>query len=208
MPRGYRERSRREIRPFAIPETEIAMSKGTTFVLAGLLIGGSINPASPETKSGWEYPAIRGYGKVRPYPDAAARPSPDQTYKVLFDITEGAETPEKPNSGLDHVAQLINAFTLAGVPPERLKLALVVHGSATPSILKDERYRNRFGNANPNTDLIQALKKAGVRLYVCGQALAEKDFEPADVNPDVTVALSALTVLPLYQMDGYVLIPD
>jgi intracellular sulfur oxidation DsrE/DsrF family protein len=184
------------------------MSKRTTFVLAGLLIGSPMDQASAESKSGWEYPAIRGYGKVRPYPDAAARPSPDRTYKVLFDITQSAETPEKPNEGLDHVARLINTLALAGVPIERLKLVLVVHGSATPAILKDERYRNRFGNGNPNTELIQALKKAGVTLYVCGQALAEKEFEPADVNPDITVALSALSVLPLYQMDGYALIPD
>jgi len=91
------------------------MPKRTTFVLAGLLIGGLMNQALAETKSGWEYPAIRGYGKVRPYPDAAVRPSPDQTYKVLFDITQGADTPEKPNSGLDHVARLINAFALARI---------------------------------------------------------------------------------------------
>ena len=184
------------------------MSKRTVFVLAGLLIGGSIGQASAEPKTEWEYPAIRGYGKVRPYPDAAAQPTPDRIYKVLFDISQGAETPEKPNSGLDHVARLINTFALAGVPTERLKLVLVVHGSATPAVLKDERYRNRFGNGNPNTELIEALKKAGVTLYVCGQALAEKEFEPGDVNPEVTVALSALTVLPLYQMEGYALIPD
>jgi intracellular sulfur oxidation DsrE/DsrF family protein len=184
------------------------MSGKTTFILASLLIGGLLNQALAESKPGWEYPAIPGYGKVRRYPDAAAQPSPDRTYKVLFDITQGAEAPEKPNSGLDHVARLINTFALAGVPIERLKLALVVHGSATPAVLKDERYRNRFGNANPNTELIQALKKSGVTLYVCGQALADKEFAPADVNPDITVALSALSVLPLYQMDGYALIPD
>lgn len=90
------------------------MSKRTISILAGLLIGGSIGQASADPKAEWEYPAIRGYGKVRPYPDAAARPSPDRTYKVLFDISKGAETPEKPNSGLDHVARLINTFALAG----------------------------------------------------------------------------------------------
>lgn len=184
------------------------MTRKMAFVLAGLLMGSSISQVSAGPKQSWQYPVIRGYGKVRPYADAAARPSPDRTYKVLFDIAQGAETPEKPNPGLDRVARLINIFALAGVSTEHLKLALVVHGSATPAILKDERYRNRFGNGNPNTELIQALKKLGVTLYVCGQALAEKEFEPADVNPDITVALSALTVLPLYQMDGYMLIPD
>ncbi len=56
-------------------------------------------------------------------------------YKVLFDISQHAEALEKPNSGLDHVARLINTFALGRVATERLKLGLVAHGSATPAIL-------------------------------------------------------------------------
>src|SRR5688572_1922599 len=108
MPTRYRKRSRREIRFSRGAETGTPMSGKTTFILASLLIGGLLNQALAESKPGWEYPAIPGYGKVRRYPDAAAQPSPDRTYKVLFDITQGAEAPEKPNSGLDHVARLIN----------------------------------------------------------------------------------------------------
>ena len=44
-------------------------------------------------------------------------------------------------------------------------------------------------------------------MYVCGQALAEHHIAQTEVNPRVTIALSALTVLPTYQLKGYALMP-
>jgi intracellular sulfur oxidation DsrE/DsrF family protein len=167
----------------------------------------SVLSASQE-RNAWQYPAIPGYGKVWPYPDAAMRPSPNRNYQVLFDITKAADAPDKVNPGLDHVARLVNLFALSGVPGERLKIALVVHGPATPGILANDQYRKLHGSGNPNTELIRLLKRAGVTLYICGQALAEKGLDPTGVNPDITLALSALTVLSIYQLDGYALIPD
>ncbi|WP_174625137.1 DsrE family protein [Candidatus Methylobacter favarea] len=175
-----------------------------------LALSGCAQPAlsAVQERDAWQYPAIPAYGKVRSYPNAAARPVPDRDYRVLFDITKAAGTPDKVNPGLDHVARLLNLFALSGVPAESLKIALVIHGPATPIVLADERYRKLHGSDNPNTELIGLLKRAGVTLYICGQALAEKGFDPAGVNPAITLALSALTVLPIYQLDGYALIPD
>jgi intracellular sulfur oxidation DsrE/DsrF family protein len=175
-----------------------------------MALSGCVHPAlsAPKDRDAWQYPAIPGYGKVRPYPDAAARPTPDRDYPVLFDIAKAADAPDKVNPGLDHVARLLNLFALSGVQAERLKIALVVHGPATPIVLTDERYRKLHGRDNPNTELIGRLKRAGVTLFICGQALAEKGLDPAGINPVITLALSALTVLSLYQLDGYALIPD
>ncbi|WP_435550634.1 DsrE family protein [Desulfobacterium sp. N47] len=53
--------------------------------------------------------------------------------------------------------------------------------------------------------LLSELKKNGVVLYVCGQTLADDDFKHEWVNPDISIALSALTVVPTYQLMGYAL---
>jgi hypothetical protein len=45
-------------------------------------------------------------------------------------------------------------------------------------------------------------------VYVWGQALAHNGFAPSWVNREVSVALAALTVLPVYQLDGYAFIPE
>lgn len=155
-----------------------------------------------------QHPVIQGYGKVHPYPNAAMQPSPERHYQVLFDITKMADAPNKVNPGLDHVARLLNLYALAGVPTDHLKIALVVHGSATSIVLKNDAYRKLHQQDNPNGEIIHLLNDAGVKLYICGQALAEKEFETASVNPEITLAVSAMTVLIDYQLDGYVLISN
>lgn len=155
-----------------------------------------------------QHPVIKGYGKVHPYPGAAMQPSPERHYQVLFDITKAADAPDKVNPGLDHVARLLNLYALAGVPTDHLKIVLVVHGPATSIVLKNDAYRKLHQQNNPNSEIIHLLNGARVKLYICGQALAEKKLEIASVSPEITLAVSALTVLIDYQLDGYALIPN
>jgi intracellular sulfur oxidation DsrE/DsrF family protein len=159
-------------------------------------------------ESFWQNPVIQGYGKVHPMPEAAVQPSPDREYKILFDVTKAARTPDQVNPGLEDIALLINLFALAKVPPKKLKIVGVLHGPATSVALDDPHYREKYQIDNPNRKLIDALKRTGAVVYVCGQALAHNGFESAWVNRDVSVALAALTVLSAYQLDGYVLIPE
>lgn len=153
----------------------------------------------------WQYPVIKGYGGAVAIPDAAVQPRKDLEYKVIFDLTGGAEKPDEVNPGLERIARFINVYDLAGIPPRKLKLVVSVTGPATPAILDGEHYRARFHVENPNLGLIEQLAKAGVRFYVCGQALAGMRVDPSWVNPYVTRALSALTVVPTYELQGYVL---
>lgn len=173
-------------------------------LILGLALAGPVTAADVA----WQYPVIKEFGKVRPLPEAALQPSPDREYKVLFSITKAPDSPDKINPGLEHIARLINVFGLAKVPMNKLKIVAVLHGPATSAALDDAHYRVKHQSANPNTKLIDALDRAGVTLYVCGQALAHEGFEPGWVNRQMTVDLSALTVLPVYQLDGYALVPD
>ncbi|HYW04049.1 MAG TPA: DsrE family protein [Gammaproteobacteria bacterium] len=153
--------------------------------------------------NGWTYPAIKGYGPVHPLPDAAVQPSKHKVYKAFFDVTKGTSDPSKPNPGFDHVARAVNVFASAGVPLKHLHFVAVAHGPATPAVLNNAEYKKKFGVDNPNIKMISELKKAGVKVEVCGQALADNHFEHAWVNKDVIVTLSALSDAVIYGNKGY-----
>lgn len=156
----------------------------------------------------WAAPVITQYGKVKPYPGAAVQLKPDHNYKIIFNITKAASSDGEVLPGLERIARFVNLAGLAKVPAKNLHLIAVLHGQSTSAALSEKSYQARFHSVNPNATLISALRKAGVEVMVCGQALAHKEFSAHEVASDVTVAVAALTVLAEYQMNGYVLIPD
>ncbi|HVA55818.1 MAG TPA: DsrE family protein [Gammaproteobacteria bacterium] len=165
--------------------------------------------AGPPTDT-WQNPVIKAAGEMLPLPDAAFQPQKSVTYKVLFSITRGNKDPKDAqsiNDGLDHVARAINVFASAGVPLDHLKFVVIITGGAVPVVLDNAHYRNQFGIDNPNLTVIKQLEAAGVEIAVCGQALAGYKYEHSWVDPDVKVALSALSTAIILQQQGYSLIP-
>jgi intracellular sulfur oxidation DsrE/DsrF family protein len=151
------------------------------------------------------YPRIAGYGDMVSLPEAAQQPR--KGAKVLFDLTADAK-PGDVNKGLVRTARLLNLYAAAGLPDHDVKVTVVLHGEATKAVLSDKAYAARFdAKDNPNLPLIRELKKAGVEVFVCGQSLNSKKYQAEEVAPEVTVAVSALTVLINKQAEGYVLVP-
>lgn len=176
------------------------------YFFVGLLAAATLGlPA--QAADTWQNPAIKSAGGVHPLPDAAVQPDRNQTYKTIFSVTKGATDPKDLNDALEHVARAVNVFVSAGVPLDHLKFAVIVHGPATPLVLDNEHYKKRLGTDNPNLKLISELKAAGVQIYVCGQALAGMKIDSGEVNPDIKVALSALSTIIILQQQGYALMP-
>lgn len=155
----------------------------------------------------WVTPAIAGFGRIHELPTAAYRPDAAKTYRVVFALTRGAKEPGEVNPALDRVARAVNLYVASGVPLAHLKFVAVAYGEATPLALDDAHYRAKFGTANPNLPLIALLRKAGVDVAVCGQAVAEHHFDYEWVDKSVTIALSALTTVTSLEHAGYVLMP-
>jgi intracellular sulfur oxidation DsrE/DsrF family protein len=176
------------------------LAAAAALVLAGL--SSPVGAAEPELA----YPAISGFGGMHPLPDAAVQPDESTVYKAVFEVSSAIRDPAEPYGGLDRVARAVNIFASAGVPLSHLKFVAVLHGPGTPAVLDDEHYRAEYDLDNPNIALIAALKKAGVEVEVCGQALAEQNIEHAWVNQDVTITLSALSDLIVYAQQGYTLL--
>jgi len=150
---------------------------------------------------------ITAAGNYHPLPKAAYQPDPSATYKVVFSLTKGSDKPDQINPALERVARTVNLYASAGVPLDHLKFVAVAYGQATSLVLDDEHYKAQFGVANPNLPVIAQLRKAGIDVAVCGQAMAEHHYNNEWASKDVTLSLAALTTITELQQQGYALMP-
>lgn len=174
------------------------------FIATPAPIGAQAPAAStPQRKFG---PIVPSFGGVFEVPDATLLPPKDQDLKLRFDVNVGPE-PGELNMNFDTVARYLNQHALAGVPRERLKAALIIHGTAGKDTLANEEYRKRFGKDNPNLKLLDELKAAGVQIYLCGQTSAARNLPRNVVAPSVAFAWSAMVAHMALDREGYVLNP-
>jgi intracellular sulfur oxidation DsrE/DsrF family protein len=176
-------------------------------VVAVLVTGSMLAAAAGAPEEATTTPAIEGYGKIYPVPHAAYKPDPHQSYKVVFALTTAAKAPNEVNPSLERVARSVNLYVSSGVPLSHLKFVGIAYGAATPLALNDAQYQAAYGMPNPNLKLIALLRKAGVDIAVCGQAVAEHKYQFDWVDSTVTLALSGLTTVTTLEQQGYSLMP-
>ena len=151
-------------------------------------------------------PVIKGYGGIYEIPDATVKPDPEQDYKIVIDVYGGTKDKAELDRSLNNVARMLNLHAVGGVPKEKMKVVLAMHGQSTYSTLNDEAYKKEFGMDNPNTGLLKELKEAGVKITVCGQSLKGRGFSSEKLSDEVEIATSMLTTVTHYQMQGYQLL--
>lgn len=151
-------------------------------------------------------PVIGEFGKVYQVASPDIPDTSDQNFMAVFDVGDSPGQGTGPNALLETAARFLNVHAQNGISPERLQVALVVHGKATEDLLTDEVYRERLGHDNPNSALISALLDAGVQIAVCGQSASARQIPREATIPGVQWALSAMTALVQYQNQGYQLI--
>ncbi|NQV27826.1 MAG: DsrE family protein [Rhodopirellula sp.] len=151
------------------------------------------------------YPSIAGHGEVFHLPEAQDQPRDNS--KICVDVTKGGPA-DKLNPAIEKVARFVNIYSQAGKVPASVRISVILHGDATLVALNDAAYAKRFDTkANPNMALLRELRKAGVELLVCGQAIAHKKASHDEIADSVKVAVSGLTVNVNRQQDGYAFIP-
>ncbi|MEO8678240.1 MAG: DsrE family protein [Vicinamibacterales bacterium] len=167
-------------------------------VTAGLSAQGA--PAAPARLSG---PVIEPWGGTFEVPPGSLMPPTNADIKVKFDVGSPNDDPAKVNAKIDQVARFLNMNARAGVPRERLKVALVMHTTAAKDALGNAGYRSRYGVDNPNLPLLEALGRAGARIYVCGQSAASRGLKFDEIAPPAKVALSAMNAHAILASEGY-----
>ena len=125
-----------------------------------------------------------------------------------FDVADAAEDGHF-NRGFESAARFVNMHAANGVNPDRIDVAVVVHGRAVQDLLTDEAWASRDleGETNPGGPHVRAMLDAGVRFIVCGQSAAGLGVASEDLIPGVEIALSAMTAHALLQQQGYTVNP-
>ena len=177
-----------------------------TIIALGLCLAGYASAESPLDKTHMG-PVIKNFGPVFDVPDASFELKKGVHYKAVMDLSESPETDGELNSGLESVARFLNMNVGSGIKAEDLKVAVVVHGKAGQDLLSDEASNKHFERPNPNTALLNELNEAGVEVYLCGQSAAYRGFTLEEMNPVVSMAISAMSAHVRLQAEGYSLIP-
>jgi intracellular sulfur oxidation DsrE/DsrF family protein len=128
--------------------------------------------------------------------------TPYKNPKALIDIY--LDDPRKLPSALYWVRGLINPLTEApySMFAEDLNVIVLMHGTEIVALAKknQERYQEVVQRMRYYADM-------GVKFKVCGLAMKDYDYTPADLHDFVEVTPSALTELMHWQNQGYALIP-
>ncbi len=160
---------------------------------------------SQETKT-YKGPVIKDFGQVYKVKNPDLLLDKNKKYKVIFDVYSNGKNKKEINASINTVARFLNMHAQNNINPDNISIVLVLHGAATKNALSDKAFKREFKISNPNTDLIKALIKENVLIYVCGQSFIHKGYNRKDLSKNVALSLSALTALVKYQSEGYQLI--
>jgi intracellular sulfur oxidation DsrE/DsrF family protein len=154
-----------------------------------------------------KYPLIPKYGAIYDTPFSVSIIDTNMIYKVVIDVTEASADPTKDvNQIYDRVAKLMNLHADAGVKESHMDFVCIIHFKAATTVLADEGFMQKFGQDNPNTELIQLLADHGVRFYVCGQSLIARKLIDLPLNPNIKPIHGAILGLSHFQNIGYALL--
>jgi intracellular sulfur oxidation DsrE/DsrF family protein len=146
---------------------------------------------------------IRELGSGRPIADPSFPAPRDLTYRIAWHVTDKPETPAARVDGFRRPANMLVMMDANGVPRRNVHLAIVVHGEATRSLLRNDAYRAATGVDNASIPLLEALNAAGVQVIVCGAALFNRNVPRDQLLPFVKVATTATMAHVILGAQGY-----
>ena len=173
-----------------------------SLIMVVLLLAGQVFALEPQTG-----PVIEEFGAVYGVPSGAMNLNKGTHYKVSMDVSATADFSDDLNRRIESAARFLNLHAKNGIDTKNIEFVIVVHGSAGKDMLTDAAYQTRFDSPNPNTGMLTVLQNAGVKIYLCGQTAAHRGFAVEELNPAVSLALSAMTAHVKLQSEGFTLIP-
>ena len=168
-------------------------------VLMFLLAAAAVSAIAQERQN----PIVKDFGGIFDIPDADIKPDPDRMYNIVIDIAKTSDEKQYADYYLERVARLMNLHVIGGVPPEHLNVKVVVHGGAVFNLLDHEAFNKKYNMDTPNILLLERLQEAGAEIMVCGQSLMGRNIGTDQISPAVKVAVSAMTAVTTYQLEGY-----
>ncbi|MEM7690354.1 MAG: DsrE family protein [Pseudomonadota bacterium] len=135
----------------------------------------------------------------------------DAVWKHSFDAYEGEAG--ALNGPMQTALRFARGMEAEGSAPERVKLAIVVHGPAVFDVVSDARYKAKYDtqfaeyNGNPSRELVKKLIARGAEIWVCGVAAKYHKVGNADLIEGVKMAPSGTIAHAELQRRGFGLNP-
>lgn len=152
-------------------------------------------------------PVIQPVEKADPYvavPGAAFLADNRRVYRVVFESRSGPSAPDQLTPLVNMAGTELNTLAAHGVLRRNVDFVMVFHSTkANDAVLDNAHYRARHGVDNPNLPVLAALRRQGVKIYVCGQALLADGVPLDGVSHEVTIAEDGVVVLMAYGAQGY-----
>jgi len=172
------------------------------FAAAALVIAAPAAAQQADLSAFETGPVFTDFGPHAPVEGASALSSLER-FAIAFDVAakadDGPNGTSKRNRGFESAARFINMHVAAGVPADRIELAVVVHGKAALDLVA--------GEGNGSQAMIRAMLDHGVRFILCGQSAAAWGVRKDDLIEGVEMNLSAMTAHAQLQQDGYTVNP-
>lgn len=172
--------------------------------LLTLLTAALLAPASASAQSGAAL--IQQVGAGPDVPVITFPASKSLIYKMAWHATVGPEDPAALAPSFRAPANFLWMTDREGVPRRNLHLALIVHGTATQSLMKNDAYKALRGVDNGSIALLTALHEAGVEIIVCGVALVNRNVPRESLLPFVQISQSASMAHATLAARGYTVI--
>ena len=126
----------------------------------------------------------------------------DSVWMHSFDAYESEAG--KPNAAFRRALGFIRAMEAEGVDPERVKVAIVVHGPAVFDVVNDARYGEKYeGETNQAYNDIAQLIGYGAEIWVCGVAAKYHGVGNAHLLDGVKMAPSGTAAHAELQRRGF-----
>ena len=179
---------------------------GMTAVAVAMCLAAFVGTAEaqrPERLMGPVVESFGGVADVSKVGEVDVEVPTDREYKAVFELSLNSSSPERPVGGLEVVARYLNLHARAGVPTDKIAVAVVVHGGAVDHVMNNEAYREKHGVDNPTLSRLADLVAAGGEIYLCGQSAGFRGMTKDQMAAPVKLAYSAMTMMTILQGDGY-----
>lgn len=119
----------------------------------------------------------------------------------------------KLNGPMQTALRFAQGMEVEGIPAERVKVAIVIHGPAVFDVVSDERYKAKHDtqfvkhSGNPSRTLVEKLIARGAEIWVCGVAAKYHKVGNADLIEGVKMAPSGTIAHSELQRRGFGLNP-
>jgi intracellular sulfur oxidation DsrE/DsrF family protein len=144
-------------------------------------------------------------GTMKDFPEAHELPDPKLDYKIVFNIETMAPSPDQVSPALKMIGTLINTYEKHGVSPSHMHLVAVFHGPGIALVTDDATYKGRTGvDHNPNVEILQQLKSAGLQPVICGQSAMAQHYDFKSILPLAQINYSASVTFINLMTRGYI----